>query len=300
MGEPTILHALGKSIELRVPGTSGGEQTRWRYIYGGKPKPGFHPLCTPAGHVLTNYEPTDHVWHRGLWFTIKFINEENFWEERPPYGTQRTPTPPDIAHRPDGTIAIRQVINWVRPERESAVIHEMRAIEYHEPDLDFPAYALDFSFELTFESDALLDRTPFTTWGGYGGLILRGNRNWTQTRILFPDGSTSDRPAPVRAEWCDLSGKLDGGPDLIGGVTIFDHPDNPRHPTPWYGTVGSGHYINAAFLFDEPMSVGAGDVLRLRYRALVHDDMPGCDALNDAYQTYLARSPSHAASEAGA
>ena len=131
-----------------------------------------------------------------------------------------------------------------------------------------------------------LDRTPFTTWGGYGGLILRGNRNWGETRLLCPDGSTSDRPAGIPALWCDLSGKLDGGPDQSGGVAIFDHPANPRHPTPWYGTTGSGHYVNAAVLFHEPMQVAAGEALRFRYRVLVHDgiwDVPRLQAAYDAY-----------------
>ena len=31
----------------------------------------------------------------------------------------------------------------------------------------------------------VLDRTPFTTWGGYGGLAFRGAGDWTDTRILL-------------------------------------------------------------------------------------------------------------------
>ena len=70
----------------------------WRYVYGGKAKPFIHPLCTPAGHCLTLFEPHDHVWHHGLWFTFKFVNGENFWEEHEPFGIQRTALPPSIAH----------------------------------------------------------------------------------------------------------------------------------------------------------------------------------------------------------
>ena len=58
---------------------------------------------------------------------------------------------------------------------------------------------------------------------------------------------------------------------------MLDHPDNPRSPTPWYAstradTYGEGwaNFVNAAFLWDEPMEIGPAP-LELRYRVLVHD-----------------------------
>ncbi len=96
-----LKHALGRSVELADP---ANESPRWRYVYAGKPKPYFHPLCTPAGHVLTSFEPHDHVWHRGLWFTIKFVNGENFWEENAPFGTQQTVSLSSVTQDPPGRI----------------------------------------------------------------------------------------------------------------------------------------------------------------------------------------------------
>lgn len=277
-------HDLGTALTLHDPGR---EQPVWRYVYGGKPKPFFHPLTTPAGHVLTNFEPHDHFWHRGLWFTIKFINKENFWEEKPPFGTQRTTLPPTVTHGGDGRISVFSALEWVRPDGHSLVINEQRLFAYR--PIDETSYALDFMFILTPCVDVLLDRTVFTTWGGYGGLTFRGSRNWQESRLLFSDGATSDRPTPKIASWCDLSGKLDGGVQQSGGVAIFDHPDNPRHPTPWYGATGAGHYFNAAFLFNEPMSVPGGDRLVFRYRVLVHDGIPDHVSLTRAYEQYLAQ-----------
>ncbi len=276
-----LKHNIGQSIELAYPAR---ELPLWRYVYGGKPKPYIHPLCTPAGHCLTLFEPHDHLWHRGLWYTIKFIDGDNFWEEREPFGTQRTALPPWIAHTADGRIVLRSELDWIRPDGRSVVFHEERQISY-EP-LDDQAYALDFETTLAAQADLMLDRTPFTTWGGYGGLILRGTRNWQETRLLFPDGSTSDRPTGIRATWCDLSGKLDGGLEQTGGVAIFDHPDNPRHPTPWYGATGPGHYFNAAFLFHEPMNVASGQTLTFRYRVLVHDQIWDVPRLQAAYSDF--------------
>lgn len=286
-----LKHDIGTSIELR---DSHRDAPVWRYVYGGKPKPFFHPVCTPSGQVLTNFEPHDHFWHRGLWFAIKFINGENFWEENlEHFGTQRTRTPPTITHGAGGQISVFSALDWVRPDGKTAVIHEQRLFTHRQ--IDSTRYAIDFTFILMPQADLLLDRTPFTTWGGYGGLTFRGSRNWQESRLLFADGTTSDRPTPKISQWCDLSGKLDGGVNLTGGIAVFDHPENLRHPTPWYGGTGPGHYFNAAFLFNEPMQVVAREKLRFRYRALVHDGVPDVAALGHAYEQYLAETTNPAA-----
>lgn len=278
-----ITHNLGESITLT---RSGDDAPLWQYVYSGKPKPFFHPLRTPGGSTLTLLEPHDHTWHRGLWFTIKYINGENFWEEgeEGKFGNQVTPVPPILIPQEDGSIQLDQKLEWVRPSGIGIVFKEERRITYR--SLDAESYALDWDIALMAQADLLLDRTPFTTWGGYGGLTFRGNRNWQKTRLLFADGSTSDRPTPVLSLWCDLSGNFDGGPNLTGGIAMFDHPRNIRHPSPWYGATGPGHYFNAAFLFKEPLVVEKDQTLRFRYRVLVHDGIWDADQLNRAYTAY--------------
>jgi hypothetical protein len=279
---PILSHNLGKSLQLHLP---GHEEPLWRYVYGGKPKPFFHPLRIPAGHCLTLFEPHDHVWHRGLWFAIKYINGENFWEERAPFGVQQTALPPSVTHLTDGTFRLDSELSWLRPEGAGAVFEEKRRISYR--SIEPEAYVLDWHIELTAQANLLLDRTPFTTWGGYGGLTLRGNRNWQETRLLFSDGSISERPVGIPAQWCDLSGVFDGGEGQNGGIAIFDHPQNLRSPSPWYGGTGSGHYFNAAFLFHEPLEVEAHEMLVFNYRVLVHDGIWSLQRLQTAYNNYV-------------
>lgn len=233
----------------------------WTYVTDRAPKPYVHPLCTPAGHCLTRVEPPDHVWHRGLWFTIKYVNGENFWEEEAPYGTQ--------VHVVPGTI------EWLRPNGD-VVLHEQRVIT--ESHLDNDAYALDWSTTLVAACNVELDRTPFQGWGGYGGLTLRGRPDWHDTRLLLADGAqTGSRVIGIPARWCDISGEIDdAGPC---GIAMLDAPTNPRHPVPWYGSTrspvygddGWSNFLNASFLFDAPLSLAAGETLRLDYRVIVHD-----------------------------
>ena len=51
-----------------------------------EPKSYFHPVNLFNGSTLTINSPYDHTWHHGLFFTWKYINGKNFWEENLPDG----------------------------------------------------------------------------------------------------------------------------------------------------------------------------------------------------------------------
>jgi len=237
-------------------------ESRWVYNSGHRKRPNVHPLRSPSGAVLTRDAPEDHPWHHGLWFTIKYVNGDNFWEEYDAYGVLR--------HVDESTV------HWIKPDRETVVIVDGRSLT--EVAIDDDAYAIDWSVTLTPTEDVVLDRTPFTTWGGYGGLALRGRPDWTDTRLMLDDGAARERVLGDRSRWCDLSGAVDGG---AAGVLILDAPDNPRAPVPWYGSTraatygdeGWSNFLNAAFLWDEALAVAAGSDVSFRYRVVVHDDV---------------------------
>ena len=74
------------------------------------------------------------------------------------------------------------------------------------------------------------------------------------------------------------------------GIAMLDHPENPRHPVPFYGstraaTYGEGwsNFLNAAFLFHEPLDVGAGEPLRIRHRVVVHDGVWDAERVEAAW-----------------
>ncbi|MBA2625608.1 MAG: PmoA family protein [Acidimicrobiia bacterium] len=244
-------------------------QARWTYNSEDEPRPHVHPLRTPSGFVLTRNAPEDHPWHHGLWFTIKFVDGDNFWEELEPFGR---------------LVQSGGEVDWVRPDG-SVALRERRVLA--EVDLGADAWALDWTTELEAPADVLLDRTPFTTWGGYGGLALRGSGEWVDTRLLLADGTTGRRITGTPAAWLDLSGPS-------GGVSVLDAPDNPRAPVPWYastrskvyGEEGWSNFLNAAFLFHEPLTLGAGEVLRFRYRVVVHDGVWEADRAQAAWDEW--------------
>lgn len=234
----------------------------WTYNADHRKRPNVHPLKTPSGITLTRDAPEDHPWHHALWFTIKFVNEENFWEEVDAYGVLR---------HVDAT-----TVHWIRPDRETVVIVDERTLAHVELGSD--AYAIDWSITLTPQVEVMLDRTEFTTWGGYGGLALRGRNDWTDTRLLLSDGTEHARVLGVPGDWLDLSGTIEG---TEAGVLLLHHPDNVRHPVPWYastkaatyGDEGWSNFANAAFLWDEALRWPALEPLPLRFRVVVHDGL---------------------------
>lgn len=263
-----------------------GDVALWRLEYGqARPKPFVHPLRTRRGHVLTALEPADHPWHRGLWFTVKYVNGENFWEESdPPYGAQRVDAAPEVAegHADTGATASMSV-SWMRPDGVTRVLTEERVLATRLQD--DRSYLLDWTTTLRSYETVLLERTPyaiqaprdprqwpggppFPAWGGYGGLMLRTHGDLEDIRFVLPDlEQPGPPPVGARAPWCAFLGRRFGEPVALA---ILDHVGNPRYPTPWYGG-SNGRSLNAAVLFHEPMVLEPGAPVTLRYRLWIVD-----------------------------
>src|SRR5687768_16646413 len=163
----------------------------WTYNRDHRKRPNVHPLRTPSGITLTRDAPDDHPWHHALWFTIKFVDGDNFWEEYDAYGVLRHDGPPAVVTAAGGVVALQGRLEWIRPDRSTVALVEDRTLT-HVP-LGPDAYAIDLDTTLVPTADCRLERTPFTTWGGYGGLTLRGAGDWTDTRLMVDDGSTHER-----------------------------------------------------------------------------------------------------------
>ena len=241
------------------------------------PKPFVHPVTTPGGVELSTVSPPDHAWHRGLWFTFKFVDGDNFWEEDHAIGFGRQ------IH------VSATALEWRRPDG-SVAITETRSVE-RAPSAPAGSIVIDWTTSLTAVTDVVLDRTPYTTWGGYGGLTFRGRSDWSDTRVLLDDGSTQRRPEGIPSRWADLSGPT-------AGVAFLDHPSNLRHPVRWYGASrsrvygeGWSNFLNAALLFAEPLLLGARETLDLRYRVIAHDGEWSRDEVDDAWSAWVGRAP---------
>jgi hypothetical protein len=233
------------------------------------PKPCVHPLTTPRGHVISGFEMSDHVWHRGLWFAIKYVDGVNFWEEQPPFGVQTSAGEPAVRLVSERAARIDHALQW-RSAEGGVALREERTVGISMCDEGIGC--IDWACALRAERDLLLDRTPYTTWGGYSGLTFRASRQVHQARYILPGGEACATLTGQRHAWVALEGLMDEGVEQRVSVAMFDHPDNPRSPSPWYCKSEEGYvFMNAAFLFHEPMMLKAGQTLAFRYRTFYRD-----------------------------
>lgn len=234
--------------------------------------PYCHPVNLPDGPPITLHRPFDHPWHVGLYFAWKYVNGLNVWEgpgSGEPHGGTRHISLDTVEDERSGA-GVRHTIAWVGEGGEPLLSDERLVLVRpgEEPD----CYRIDWMLRCEPLTDRVyLDRK--VEWGGYAGLGVRLPRSFVRPSVLNAEGDTStDRTHAASSAWTDYSGWIDGRDrPSWGGVTMIDHPSNPRFPTPWLTyDVRELQYLNAAPLRDEPLELRRGDVLRLAYRVLVH------------------------------
>ncbi len=240
-------------------------------------KPYFHPVGLADGTVLTWLRPADHPWHRALWFSWKFINGVNYWEEDPKTGLSPGRTEVvDVKVIPHDDWSAHIVMNLCyHPAGKATVMTEIRVITVSAPDVD-GRYRIDwYSMFTAGEKDVLLSRTPIPgeedgrDWGGYAGLSVRMAKATRSWQFVDSGGRKDKRIHGKKARWVDFSGELPS--DKEAGITIFDHPDNFRHPSPWYVEKGMP-YFSPAMLFNKPYTIAARENVELWHRILIHPD----------------------------
>ena len=254
-----ITHELGQWVSL----TDDNGIERLRYDYGSAPKPFIHPLRLPDGTIITEHEPTDHTWHRGLWFAFKFVNGINYWEERDEVcGRQATRKTPQCVPKLDGTVTLWSTVDWCDQDKNRVV--EFREWQWQLTD----SGGMQLSWHSRLEAQEALDRTPFTTWGGYGGLFVRLLDDLKDARLVFSDGTIATKCTGERYEWGGIEGTTPNGQDCA--VVFLPDPANPRWPEPFYGHAKPNyHFFGPAPLFHEPLALAAGEILDYRVRVLV-------------------------------
>ena len=253
--------------------------------------PYFHPLGLTDGTVLTCLRPADHRWHRALWFSWKFINGLNYWEEDPKTGLSQGRTEVvDVKVRPhrDRSGDIEMMLSY-HPQGKPAVLTEKRLLAVSAPD-ENGRYHIDWHSTFTAgEKDVLLDRTPIPGekggkgFGGYAGLSVRmakATRGW---QFVDSEGRKDKEAHGKKARWVNFSGETSTGQSA--GIAIFDHPENLRHPSPWYVTKDMP-YFSPAVLFNKPYTLPAGKSLTLRYRILIHAGRAGKDLLEKEWEAF--------------
>ncbi|MGW0732273.1 DUF6807 domain-containing protein [Streptomyces sp. NPDC002851] len=286
-----IVHAHGDRVTVSEPAT-GTEL--FAYVYRPEaayeaPKPYLHPLRTLAGHVVTDYRPNDHRWHKGLQMTASHLSGQNLWggvSYVRGQGYQRLPERVgSMAHvsfdelsSTDERTVIAERLTW-HPYDGELWADEERRIEAHDVEPDSGSWALTWTSAVTNRrAEPLVFGSPSTNGrelAGYTGLFWRGPRAFRDGRILAAD---LEGPGVMgeQAPWLAYGGEHDGAD---GHATlVFAHaPENDHlgergaHPAHWFVRNDPFAAVAPSFAFHEELTLEPGDTLTRRYRVVVAD-----------------------------
>ena len=284
----SALHDVGRALDVVLDGT-----TLAQYVYVPtdvqleSPRPYVHPVRTRRGDLVTAFRPHDHVWHKGIAWSLPVVGEHNFWGG-PTYvhgqGYVQLENDGSMDHVAltdlrvsQGRIDLTHTLAW-RTQAGQHVIDEQRTLGFVVPDVRDDAWVLTFETTMTnVSADDLTIGSP-TTRGrenaGYGGLFWRGPRSFTGGTLLAPDVAGGEEIRGTRGPWMGFVGRHDG----TGGsstVVIVDGTDNPSHPPQWFARTEQFGCLNPAPFFSTEVPFGPGDTLRFRYAVVVADG--ACD-----------------------
>ncbi len=272
---PAALLALLTAAALRAADAPG-----WTYVpQSPEGKPYFHPLAIPGtADVFTSFRPPDHNWHLGLWFSWKYINGCNFWEPDTNGVTRivSQTTTPGAPHALTSQTTLAYLAKGVEAVRETRAVSA--------------ATRPDGSYTITWDStftavgaDAVFSCTPSKkgkdgNWatGGYAGLMLRFADSPGFTYTFTNDAGLRDVKTCGEKSATMTVIATAAASGAQAKITVADHPDNPRYPTPWFARHstaahnGRGYYlVGPSMIFHEPLTLKAGASARFRYTVTV-------------------------------
>ena len=256
------------------------------YRFANVPRPFFYPVNWLDGKtgMTRNYpmvegvegEETDHIHHRGVWFSHRHISGHDFWGETPKSGK--------IVHDKFLQIksgakvgVIRQTTKYISLEGDH-ICSDVREIRIHRRNdgrmLDFSVTVRAATRDIVMEDDkdAGMGIRVIPTMK-----VAYRNKKPAGGHMVNSEGDRDGACWGKAAKWLDAHGTA-GGKNL--GVAIFDHPDNPRFPTWWhartYGLItanafGKRHFEGLKDPTAGNMKIRKGESRSWKYRFYWHE-----------------------------
>lgn len=257
-----------------------GSDVVWKFTFDSKSgKPYFDPVAPVGGARLTNFKPEDHPWHYGLWFSWKYINGANYWEEDRTSGRSAGLTswkPPSIETTADGRASIVVDVSYTHPSGR-VDLTEARRLVVSPPDAN-GGYTIDWRSRFVAGPEgATLDRTPMPAEprgavnGGYAGLGARLASPPLVMHVVTTDGPitefVSDRARPnapaVAANFSD-NGRV------VGAIAILSDAANIGERAPWYIINNDTmRFLDPAILAPAVRTLKPGEAWTLTYRIAI-------------------------------
>ncbi len=244
--------------------------------------PYFYPLAGPiTGAPLTTESSLPYPHHRGLWLGCEPLNGGDYWGDNALAKGQIRSLELKLGPATPTSAVIADRCRWERPGPRAPGgpedVHPPRARREDPPARRRPD-ALGAGAREHLQGEALVlrpamrpDLAPM-----YGGVLMNSE-----------GGVGAEGTYGKAASWCGYHGRRAGRPDVVEGIAILDHPENPWSPCPWL-TRDYGHLSPSPFNFiKQPWVLPAGASVRLRYRVVLHAGDPKEAGLDAIYKQWV-------------
>jgi hypothetical protein len=240
-----------------------------RYHFGpGLERPFCYPIVGPYGRSLTRmghpHDPESHSHHNSVWITHHDVNGHNFWVDSSG-ATIRHKRIVKITDQGE-TSSIVAENEWVTEEGK-VLLDATRTTTVTLLENDEWLLVIDLKLAVKDET-VTLGKTPFGVIGVRMAKTIGVHDGGG--RIRNSEGAVNEKQVFRKpARWVDYSGAIAHG--VLEGVTLFDHPGNPNHPSHFH--VRDDGWMGASLTFGGPREIKPDAPLHLRYGLYVHADM---------------------------
>ena len=252
----------------------------------------IHPVFSPAGQLVTDDYPANHVHHHGIWTpwtkTSFQGRSPDFWNMQNKTGAEDLIAVDRTWNGPvhGGLEARLKMVDLSAPSPVVALNETWTLTVFAITGVPRPVRMFDL---VVAQRCATIDPLILPKYH-YGSFGLRGADAWNgpgeAARFLTSEGITDRiKGNDTRARWVYLGGKTPAG--ALAGTAALGHPDNFRAPQP------VRLHPNMPYFSYVPQQLGdfqiaPGETYRARYRFVVADGEPD-RALLDAYWQGYAR-----------
>jgi hypothetical protein len=249
-----------------------------------------HPLCTPAGSVVTAIHPADHIHHMGLWHawvkTVHGKRKPDFWNLKAKSGRVRyakTLQRPEPSGKMASFTVLQEFISMDKGTNPVVVLAEEFTLTVHSAD---NAYLVDHTTVQKNITDTPL-KLPAYRYGG--PIAYRGPANWnnSNSRVFTSEGKNRSNGHATRGRWCAFAGPAEKGNAL---VAILCHPKN--HDAPQRMRIWPPASHNGAIFFnyvpaqETAWHLMPGKPSTMRYRLIVSDKTMNAEQINALWKSF--------------
>jgi hypothetical protein len=255
------------------------------YNFQDVPRPFFYPVIGPTGVPISRHWPMkdvnpdearDHVHHKSLWYTHGEVNGQDFWGEGSRSGKIVHDKFLEISSGSKvGVISSKN--KWVAKSGE-IVCTDTRTHRFYSRD-DGQIMDFEIVIHASEGKKVVMGDTKEGSMAIRLAPTMRERGDVAQGHIVNSEGHRGEKGEKgawgKRAKWCDCYGPVNG---KVVGVAIFDHPENPKHPTWWhvrgYGLFAANPFGVHDFEKKEKgvgeIEIPAGESLTFKYRFYFH------------------------------